>query len=227
MAKKHKIAKTSQEKLRDYETHLYFLWDARRLYQQQKDRFKQIASELRVLTCEMKTNRPLLLDLMDEYGFQYDVKPPGPCRGPIPMVGWRDDPMHQQLCKEVANAMGNEAKTRELLQKQAALEHPVPLRQFVNEALAVYIAPHDYSYRDLTLALAQQMGSSHEDNEVDEAIIKMRSVVLGGDEGHIASLIAFADLVIKVGTMFLDFIVRERGYQLRYFREERLNKAGE
>ena len=211
---------TKEQMLRDCESHLYFLWDARRLFPQQQDRYKQIAAELRVLVCEFGSNRPLLLNLMDKYGFSYDVHPPGHPfdRQPIPMVGWRDDPAYQQLAGEVAATMGDEEKLGELLEKQASLRHPVPFREFVNCGLAVHIAPHDYSYRDLTRAVAEQIGSSHEDEAVDESIVRLRNILIGGIESHIAPLIGFADLVIKVGSMFLGYLVENYGYKPRYFK---------
>jgi hypothetical protein len=91
---KPRIPKSLEQRVQDCETHLYFLWDARRLYPAQEDRFKQIAAELRILVCETRTNQPLLLNLMEELDFTFDVQPPGPPfdNWSIPMVGWRDDP---------------------------------------------------------------------------------------------------------------------------------------
>ena len=96
MTRKARIQKPLEQRLDECETHLYFLWDARRLYPDQRDRYKQIASELRVLVGDHKPKRRLLLSLMNELGFSYDVQPPGPPldKHPIPMVGWRDDPEH-------------------------------------------------------------------------------------------------------------------------------------
>src|SRR5664279_5665901 len=102
MNQKRRISKTANQRLYECETHLYFLSDANRLYQQQRERYKQIATELRVLVCETRTNKPLLLDLMDKYGFTYDVQPPGKYQGGPPLkpqphqtVGWLDDPVQK------------------------------------------------------------------------------------------------------------------------------------
>lgn len=85
------------------------------------------------------------------------------------------------------------------------------------KALAVYVAPYDYSYKDLVLAVAQQLGSGHEDTAVDEPLLQLRQYVIGGDEGHIAPLINFADLVLEVGISFIAFVADEHGYKPEYF----------
>lgn len=69
MARKRRIPKTDQQRLEECETHLYFLGEALDLYPRQRDRYKQVAAELRVLVCQTRHNKPRLLDLMDEYGF--------------------------------------------------------------------------------------------------------------------------------------------------------------
>jgi hypothetical protein len=165
-------------------------------------------------------NHPLLLSLMDEYGFTYEVQPPGPPfdKRPIPMVGWRDDPVQQQLTADFNAALGNREMLDAVLEREASLRRPVPLREYVDRGRAVFIAPYEYSFNDLTLAIAQQIGSSHEDEEVEEPIVKMQSIVIGIDEGHIAPLNQFADLIIHLGGRFLEFIVNNHSYQPRYFR---------
>lgn len=208
--------KSKIQRLRDCESHLYFLWDARRLFPQQQDRYKQIAAELRVLVCKFGSNKPLLLDLMDEYGFSYEVQPPGPPfdKQPIAMV---DDPVYNELSDEITEAAGNPERLNDLLNKQAALRRPVPFREFVARGLAVYVAPQRISYQQLTRAIAEKMGSSHEDADYDEDIAKLRFVELGGVKSYLPPLIVFADLVIEVGSMFLGYLVQKYEYKPRYF----------
>lgn len=138
MVRKTRIEKPPEQRLSECETHLYFLWDARRLYRAQKDRYKQIAAELRVLVGDHKPKRRLLLSLMNEFGFSFDVQPPGPPldKQPIPMVGWRDDPEHQALTEEVQQALGDEAKLAEVLKKQAAFRRVVHFPEYVEKGFS-------------------------------------------------------------------------------------------
>jgi hypothetical protein len=89
-----RVPKSPDERIRDCETHLAFLREARHNYRTDRERYKQVAGELRVLVCKSRNNKPLLLDLMDEYGFNYEVQPAAPPAGP-PLKG----PKHEQLIK--------------------------------------------------------------------------------------------------------------------------------
>lgn len=219
MVRKVRFRKPIEQRFDECETHLYFLSDALRLFSTEYDRYKQVAAELRVLVGDHSPKRRLLLSLMDETGFGYDVQPPGPPfeKQPIPTVGWKDDPAHQALSAEVRAALGDDAKLEALLEKQAALRQPMPFPDYVEKALAVYIAPYDYSYRDLVLAVSQQVGSSHEDTSMDKSLLEMKSIILGGQEGYVAPLINFARLVLDVGIQFLRYLVENHGYQPRHF----------
>jgi hypothetical protein len=228
MPKKRRISKSIDQRLKECETHIYFLWDALRLYPKERDRFKQIATELRVLVCETRHNKPLLLDLMDYYEFTHYVQPPGlnsngpPIKPqPIPKVGWRDNPVQQAITEELTNAIesGDSAKVKEIEDKLAKLAHPVPFREWVNKGLAVYIKPYDYSYRELTLAIAQQFGSSHEDDSVEEPIVRLQQIFIGGESSDIVPLIELARYVLKVGTRFIRFLVENHSYNPKYFRD--------
>jgi len=227
MNRKTRIPKSSAQKIQDCETHLYFLWDAHRLYSTQRERFKQIAAELRILVCGTRQNKPLLLDLMDEYNFIYEVQPPGLQEGgpplkpqPMSMVGSRDDPILKELSEELSESLksGDEEKISNIEKKLADLSKPVPFREWVNKGLALYIKPHEYSHRELTLAIAQQFGSSHEDDSVEEPLVRLRQIIIGGDTGDIVSMIVFAEYVIHVGIMFIEYLVERLGYEPKYFR---------
>ena len=205
--------------MQDCETHLSFLKEARDQFEVDRERYKQIAGELRVLVCKSRTNKPLLLDLMDHYGFVYEVQPPGPPldKSAIPLVGWRYDSVQQDLTKALEEAYGDQAKLSEVLARQASLRVALSLRRYVDEGLAVFARPYDYSFRDLTRAIAEQSGVAHEDEAVEEGIAAMQRVHLGGEHSHIVALINFADTVLSAGMEFLAFMATNRGYQLRRF----------
>jgi len=215
-----KVPKSAEERMRDCETHLAFLKEARDNYSTDRERYKQVAGELRVLVCKTKSNKPLLLDLMDEYGFSYPVQrgPSGPpVKGPIPLVGWRDDPVQQELAKELEQALGDEQKLNAFSARLESVNVALPLRRYVDEGLAVYIAPQDYSYNRLTRAIAEQCGVAHEDVAIEEGLAAMQSFVIGNDHGHIRTLITFADTILHAGLEFLTFMVVTRDYPLRRF----------
>ena len=68
------------------------------------------------------------------------------------------------------------------------------------------------------LALAQQVGSGHEDISMDESLLLLRQVVIGGDEGHVAPLITFSQLVLEMGANFITFLSAKHGYNPKYLK---------
>ena len=137
---------------------------------------------------------------------------------PLPMVGWRDDPVHQQLTAELSEAMdsGDKLKMQQVEERLAVLALPVPFRDWVNKGLAVYIKPYDYSHRELILVIAQQFGSSHEDDAVEEPIVRLQQVMIGGETSDILPMIVFAESLIQVGSLFIKHLVKGHGYRPRH-----------
>lgn len=221
--KKNRIPKTPLHMIQDCESHLYFLWDALRHFRNEPERYKQIAAELRVLVCEHGRNKALLLNLTDQFRFIYEVKPPADMplpHEPIPMVGWQNDPDEQQYAKDIGDAVGDEKKLAELFAKRALKRRPLSLREYVDKALAVHIASHDYSYKELTLAVAQQMGSSHEDDAIEEPLAKMLNIYFFGNPSYAAILVNFGGLVLEAGEQFLTHMIQNHNYQPKYFKRQ-------
>src|SRR5258708_11883382 len=219
--KKRRIPRPTQERIAACEDHLFFLHEALKLFPQQRGRYKQIAGELRVLVCETRQNEPLLLDLMDELGFTYDVPPPGPpgpVTMPISLVGWRTDPDFQAYARELEKAAGDQQKRAAIHeQHNAKFRKSMPLREYTDKALATFIKPYDYSFRELVLSVSHQCGSSHEDKVIDEPIEQMRSILILGVESHVAVIISYARLVLDAGAKFVLYSVEKGFYQARYF----------
>lgn len=120
------------------------------------------------------------------------------------------------MLKAIEN--GDEEKMAEIDKKLADLAKPIPFREWVNKGLAVFIKPYDYSHRELTLAIAQQFGSSHEDDSVEEPIVQLQQIIIGGETSDIATMIVFTEAVIHVGQMFISHLVNNFDYEPQYFK---------
>ena len=213
MGENTKIPKTRAARLLECEEHLYLLADAANAYRKQRVKYKQVAAELRVLVGDHKPKLRLLIAMMEEYGFSYDVQPP-PQRPipnqPIPMVGWQNDPE--------LKALGENPDIEKLQALLASRRRPVPFSEFVDRGLAVYIKPRDYSFAELVSAIAQQTGSGHEAVAVDRPLVRLTRIKLGSEDSHIDIMMNFANLVLHVGKLFLDHVTNNCGYEPKYFR---------
>jgi hypothetical protein len=219
--KKRRIPRPTQERIAACESHLFFLHEDLKLFPQQYDRYKQIAGKLRVLVCKTRSNKPLLLDLMDELGFNYNVPPPGPpgpITMPIALVGWRTDPDFQAHVRELEEAGGDQQKRAAIHEKHnAKFRKSMPLREYTDKAFATLIYFHEYSFCELVLDVAQQCGSSHEDEAIDEPIAQMRTIRIGGVEQHVAVIVDYAKRVLDAGANFILYAVEKGLYEARYF----------
>ena len=183
-----KIPKSGDRLIRDLESHLKFLREAVCTIASEPDRYKLVASSLRVLVCDFRSNKPLLLDLMDELSLNYEISPLPDLPFPLPMV----DELKQES-KVDFSLMSPE----EIWAYHRSQAKSYPLREFVTRGLAVFVSGHAYSYSDLIRTLAEQSGLSHEDRTIDKNIIELESFIIGGFCGHVVPLCDLANHVIK------------------------------
>ncbi|MBI3468213.1 MAG: hypothetical protein HY000_34850 [Planctomycetes bacterium] len=177
-------------------------------YEMQPDRYKQVAAELRVLVCETKENKPLLLDLLDGFGLQYLVQSDPELPLPLQMVG------------DIGKTPTEDFSTlspHEIWARYRANAKPIPLREFVNCGLAVFIRPHEFSHRDLILAVAQQIGSAHEDRSVEVPLLELEHFLIGGYSGYGASLRSVGFLVLQAGRYLICHLAENNEYRPHYF----------
>lgn len=207
--KRKRVPKDPTRLLQDCESHLRFLHEALVLYNAEPDRYKQLAGELRVLVCEAGQNKPLLLDLMDKYGVEYDVTPIPDLPFPIQMV---DEPEAAPF-DDFENL--NPAEIWESHRQRA---RPVPLREFIKRALALFIRPHKHSYEDLILAVAQQIGASHEDRTVELTLLQLEQIIIGGFSGYGPALRNAAQHSLSAGVRLMQHVSDEHAYEATYFR---------
>jgi hypothetical protein len=171
-------------------------------------RYRQMSVELRVLVCRTRTNEPLLLNLMTEYGVEYSIFPEPDLPFPIPMIGDFDE------ARDVMTMAPEDQDA--LLARQIAAKKPVALVDFVERALAMFIRSHEVSYRDLILALADQEGA-HQDLHADARIEAARHVVIGGQHtAEIASLISLASHVVAAGVDVIRAAAKRDGYRPKF-----------
>jgi len=183
-----RIPKSGERLVRDLESQLKFLREAVSTLATEPDRYKIVAAGLRVLVCDFGSNKPLLLDLMDELELDYKISPLPDLPFPLPMV----DELEQE--QEVDFTL---MKPEEVWAHHRSQAKSYSLREFVARGLAVYVLGHAYSYSDLIRALAEQSGLGHEDRTIDKNILELESFIIGGFHGHVAPLRALAVHVIS------------------------------
>lgn len=201
-----RIPKTGDALVGALESHTKFLSEAMIALESERDRYKQLAADLRLLVCQGGSNKPLLLNLMDELNVTYSISPIPDLPFPIPMV----DEMDQSPDVDFSSM-----SPEEIWAYHRSRGKRYSLREFVARALAVYVLGHSYSYNALIRAIAEQSGGSHEDTTVDANLVELESFIIGGFQGHVAPLVNLAAHVVAASCLVINEAIKQ-GYKPHY-----------
>jgi hypothetical protein len=167
MSRKDRPKKTLSRKLCDLDDHLYFLKESlAKLAAGDEAYLKPLAAELRVLACMSSGTEGLLWRILDELGTH--------------------DAVHVHLA-------GNLDRSHPLARGLQFVYAPVyragygdsrlvpnhyPLKDIIKECEAVVVSGAGYTHENLIRAVAEQMGSAHEDNGAAPHLIELSGTIL-------------------------------------------------
>jgi hypothetical protein len=162
------------------------LWHFSKLaFEEGKDEYLgEVAGKLRVLVCETRTNRPLLIGLMDEFGIDLGITVDGP-------PGWELAP---------GISAGDQVRFREWLDMVAFVCQ-------TSEGQA------QITKRQIILAWAQQTGSAHQDWALDEELVHFRRddlITIGSRGPSVYWLRKITETVAQVADGVLERLTPER-----------------
>jgi len=185
-----RISKSLLEQLEALDDHLFLL--RQNLLGLQKDEayFKVIAAELRVLVCPSRRTEGLLwrmverMDVSDAVNLQLagniDVNHPFAAKIPIPTFAF-------------------------VPIQRAGLGHPdlpshsYSLRKVIKYCDAIFVTGKGLTHEYLIKAIAQQIGSAHEDNAIELPLATLKAMFINGTKPYIPILTLVAELALQVG----------------------------
>lgn len=206
MSRRDRPKKTLARKLRDLEDHLHFLNESlAKLVSGDEAYLKPLAAELRVLACKSSGTEGLLWRVLDELKV--------------------NDAVHLQLA-------GNLDRDHPLTQNLQFLFAPVrragygdprlppgqySLKAIIKECEAAVVSGTGYTHEKLIRAVAEQMGSAHEDDGAAPHLIELIGTVVSDQPAIVTVLVSDSELVLEVGERALsaaaakgDFVRRMR-----------------
>ena len=205
MSRVPRIPKTFTKKLRDLEDHLFLLHEAlSMLVSGQTAFFKSLAAELRVLVCFSSRTEGLLWRLVDELNI------PNPVHVHLAGNIKRDHPLAKKLNFAFVPVL------------RAGLGDPrlppalYSLRNIIKDCEALYISGRGITHEDLIKAVAQQMGSAHEDEGVESYLVELSDVLLSNQQPLVQVLTSDASLVLEVGDRVLNHAQGTLSYQRKH-----------
>lgn len=198
---KKRISKSLLEQLRALDDHLYLL--RKNLLELQKDEahFKVIAAELRVLVCSSRWNEGLLWRMAE----QIDVS----------------DAVELQLAGnvDVKSPFASGLTFAFVPIQRAGFGHPLlppqsySLRSVIKDCDAIFITGKGLTHEYLIKAIAQQIGSAHEDDAIELPLATLKEIIFNGTSPYISILILISELVLEVGDRVLSKAEGSCGYK--------------
>jgi hypothetical protein len=188
MSQKHRHQKTIGRKLRDLDDHLYFLKESlAKLTAGDEAYIKPLTTELRVLVCMASRTEGLLWRIVDELQINDAVH--------VHLAGNldRDHPLalglqfaFNPIC---CAGQGN---------PQLTPEH-YSLKKIIKECEALVVSGTGYTHENLIRAVAEQMGSAHEDDGVEPHLIELSKTIISNQPVLNSVLMSDANFVLEVG----------------------------
>ena len=193
MGRQNRIPKTLEDKLSDIEEHLYLLRYHMSHLNEREAHLKGLVAELRVLVCFSSGTEGLLWRLADKLDVSDKVYVHflGSLNTQHPLSKGLDLDLLPPLCR------GGEG-------------HPqIPpnhwsLKYMLKKGDAIIVLGKQLTHEYLIKVIAQQMGSAHEDEGLEEVLVEMRDIFVTGVQPYIPILAADADLTLEVGSRVLD-----------------------
>jgi len=197
-----RIPKTLAQKLADLDDHLFLLSDHLHRLQEDQAYLKVIATELRTLVCWSSGTEGLLWRLVDELDVS-DLVHLHAFEGVK-----RDHPRAQGLHFAVVPLYRAGEGPPGL--PPAAFDS---LRDILKTTEAVFVAGKGLTHEYLIKAVAQQIGSAHESDEVEPALVDMGQIFMNGVQPYIPVLALDSELTLEVGGRVLQHAEVKARYQ--------------
>jgi len=195
MRRQDRIPKNLEQKLSDLGEHLYLLSYHMSHLNEREAHLKTLAAELRVLVCFSRASgtEGLLWRLTDELDVSDKVY------------------VHFLGCLDTQHplAKGLDLFLLPPLCRGGQGEPGIPpnnwsLKYMLKKGDAIIVLGKQWTHEYLIKAIAQQMGSAHEDEGLEEVLVEMKDIFVNGVQPYIPILAADADLTLEVGSRVLN-----------------------
>jgi len=197
-----RFEKSLLQQVRDLDDHVYLLSGALNRLQGERVHFKTVAAELRLLVCLSSKKEGLLWRVADTLNVS-DVM-----RLHAVKSYNKDHPMMRKTAVMLHTVYREGECDFPLLPPAGCIS----LREFIKSYPAVFVYGKEINHEYLIKSVAQQIGSSHEDADVEPMLVDLSELFIGGVEVYVPILAKDASLTIEIGERVLAKAVAEHDY---------------
>lgn len=202
MANAPRVPKTLLRKLRDLDDHLFLLRHNLAGLKEDLAHVKALSAELRTLVCKSSGTEGLLWRLTEELGVSDEVA----VAGAIDL-----DPALVPKSHVLVN-LPLYRPPFEGFDKPPARHS---LRRIIKSTSATFIRGKGLTHEYLIKAISQQIGSAHEDEGVEPALLDLGNVIFNGAELYVDILALDGELTVEVGERVIEHAESQLGYRRR------------
>lgn len=197
-----RISKTLEQKVLDLDAHLYLLRTHLRSLPESASHLKALATELRTLLCRSSGTEGLLYRVIHELGVDDKVN----LHVPGNLI--EDHPLVRGLQFAIVPIRRGGQGPVEI----QPYDHS--FREIIRNAQALIAVGKPLTHEYLIKAIAQQMGSAHEDEGIEPALAQLSGIFVNGVEPFVEVLGMDAVLTLEVGERALE-AAEKRGMLIR------------
>lgn len=191
-AKKGRVHKSLEQKVLDLDGHLFLLRTHLNGLRESASHLKAIAAELRTLVCRSSGTEGLLYRLIDELRVDDRVN----LHVPGDLI--EDHPLVKSLQFLIVPIRREGQGPAEI----APSDHS--FRAVIRDTQALIATGKPLTHEYLIKAVAQQMGSAHEDEAIEPALAQLSEIFINGAEPFVEVLAMDAELTLEVGERVLE-----------------------
>jgi hypothetical protein len=206
-AEQMRVNKTLAQKVLDLDAHLYLLRSHLEGLSQSASHLKGVAAELRTLICRSSGTEGLLIRMINELAVDDRINLH------IPGDLIEDHPLVQHLQFAIVPVKRSGQGPAEI----TPYDHSFTRMIRDSQALIAVGKPLTHEY--LIKAIAQQMGSAHEDEGLEPALVQLSGIFLNGVEPFVEVLATDAELALEIGERVLE-AAEKKGIIQRPFHTE-------
>lgn len=200
MSNPYRIPKTTEEKLSDLDSHIFLLRQHLYHLDEGEAHLKVLSAELRVLVCLSYKTEGLLWRLVDEFKVLDKIY--------LHVAGKVN--LDHPLAKGLQFVLIP-------IQRGGLGDLRLPpdyysLREIIKNYEAVLISGKGLTHEYLIKAIAQQMGSAHEDDGLEPALVDMRQIFINGVEPYKQLLAIDAELTMQIAERVIDEAEKKLGF---------------
>jgi len=211
MTKSKRIKKSILGLLSDLDDHLYLLRLHRLALKDDPAHIKSLSAELRVLACLSSGTEGLLWRMAEKLEVSDNVQ--------LQIAGNVD--------KKHPLAAGLDFSfipiKRAGFGHQALPSRDYSLKKVIKGLEAVYIGSEGLTHEYLIKAVAQQIGSAHEDDSVEIPLVELQKMFFSGVQPYVSILLIDSEFVLQIG----ERVLRAAEKQVKGFKRKVRNESGD